>query len=202
MTVSEIITEALLNLGVIAANEDPSASDQATCLVTFKNMLHSLPGMGLGGQLTDVVIKETPYEAKPNERITWDGVGAFVVTFPQFLDIDTSRKRPPNNGDRVEITSGSQAGVYFFIAPTRTWFAIDTMTAATQSPLGANCDQSLIDMLAFKVARKFGERPTPELAAANDKAERVIAARFAPDMSGDIDPALWSYWGQWNGALA
>jgi hypothetical protein len=57
-------------------------------------------------------------------------------------------------------------------------------------------------MLAYRVARKFGAPITQEIANAKDIAERAINARFAPVMTGDIDPALWSYWNNWQSALS
>ncbi len=54
MTVSEIIADALTDLGVLAAGEVVTAADEATCLRAFKNMMQSMPGFGTGRDLTDV----------------------------------------------------------------------------------------------------------------------------------------------------
>jgi hypothetical protein len=198
MTVSEIIAEALEQIGVLAAGEVVSASDQATCLRAFQNMIKSLPGFGLGGGLTDVVVTVSPYTPKMNERVLWNGVGSLTLTLPAL----TEDGYPPRNGDRVAVTSGGNTGVFVYIAATGLWLVVNGIVASTDSPLGPDCDMALTDMLAYRVARRFGVPVTQEIGAANDRGERMIAARYAPVMTGDMDPALWSYWNNWQGALS
>ena len=190
MTVNEIIQEALEQIGVLAAGETVSAVDQATCLRAFQNMIKSLPGFGLGGGLTDVVVDTSPYTPKMNERVIWTGVGSLTLNLPALLTDGTAIR----NGDRVAVTSGGNTGVFVYIAATGLWLVVNSITDDTESPLGPDCDMALTDMLAYRVARRFGVPITQEISMANDKGERMIAARFAPDMTGEVDPALWSYW--------
>ena len=190
MTVNEIIQEALEQIGVLAAGETVSAVDQATCLRAFQNMIKSLPGFGLGGGLTDVVVDTSPYTPKMNERVIWTGVGSLTLNLPALLTDGTAIR----NGDRVAVTSGGNTGVFVYIAATGLWLVVNSITDDTDSPLGPDCDTALTDMLAYRVARRFGVPITQEISMANDKGERMIAARFAPDMTGEVDPALWSYW--------
>jgi hypothetical protein len=197
MTVTEIIQEALEQLGVLAAGETVSAQDQATCLTSFKSMIKALPGFGIGGGLDDVVVTTSPYDAKVNERIRWDGVGALTVNLPTLVD-----ELPPRSGDRVAVVNGAGAGVFVYITSKGSWLSVDAITGASDDPLGPDCDQPLSDMLAYRVARKFGVQISGEMASAKDIAERAINARFAPDMTANLDPALWSYWDNWNGAQA
>jgi len=197
MIVSDIITDALTDLGVLAAGEVVTAADEATCLRAFQNMIKSLPGFGLGGGLTDVVVDTSPYTAKMNERILWNGVGSLTLNLPALVD-----KNQPRNGDRVAVTSGGNTGVFVYIAATGSWLVVNSITGATESPLGPDCDTALTDMLAYRVAKRFGVPVTQEIGTANDKGERMIAARYAPDMSGNLDPALWSYWNNWQSALS
>jgi hypothetical protein len=190
MTVSDIIQDALTDLGVLAAGEVVSAVDQETCFRAFKNMITSLPGFGLGGALYSVLVSTSPHAAKVNEQITYTGVGSLTVTFPSVLPTD----EPIINGSRIAINSGPQAGVYVYISANASWLAVNDITEATDNPLGIDCNQSLTDMLAYRVARRFGRPITQEISMAADKGERTIAARFAPDMTAELDPALWSYW--------
>jgi hypothetical protein len=190
MTVSEIIADALTDLGVLAAGEVVTAADEATCLRAFQNMIRSLPGFGLGGGLLDVVVDTSPYTPKMNERILWIGAGSLTLNLPSRLTDGAT----PQNGDRVAVTSGGNTGVFVYIAATASWLVVNGITAATESPLGFDCDAALTDMLAYRVARRFGVPVTQEINGANDRGERMIAARFAPDMMADIDFALWSYW--------
>lgn len=190
MTVTDIIEDALTDLGVLAAGETVSAVDQATCLRAFQNMIKSLPGFGLGGGLTDVVVDTSPYTPKMNERVIWTGVGSLTLNLPALLTDGTAIR----NGDRVAVTSGGNTGVFVYIAATGLWLVVNSITDDTESPLGPDCDMALTDMLAYRVARRFGVPITQEISMANDKGERMIAARFAPDMTGEVDPALWSYW--------
>lgn len=190
MSVNDIIADALTDLGVLAAGETVADVDQATCLRAFQNMIKSLPGFGLGGDLTDAVVDTSPYTPLMNERILWIGSGSLTLNLPSRLTDGT----PPRNGDRVAVTSGGNTGVFVYIAATASWLVVNGITAATESPLGYDCDTALTDMLAYRVARRFGVPMTQEISMANDKAERMIAARYAPDMTADLDPALWSYW--------
>ena len=198
MTVTEIIAEALEQIGVLAAGEVVSASDQATCLTSLKSMIKALPGFGIGGGLDDVVVTVSPYTPKMNERILWAGSGFLTLNLPAL----TSDGLQPRNGDRVAVTSGGNTYLYVYINSKAVWLVVENITASTDSPLGPECNQPLADMLAYRVARKFGAPITQEIANAKDIAERAINARFAPVMTGDMDPALWSYWNNWNGALS
>jgi hypothetical protein len=191
MTVSEIIADALTDLGVLASGEVVSGADEASCLRAFQNMIKSLPGFGMGGDLIDVVVETSPYTAKANERLIYTGVGSLSVTLPTL----TPDGKPLRNGDRVFVTSGTNSGSYVYIINKAAWLNVEAIVASTESPLGFDCDRALTDMLAYRVARRFGVSVTQEIGSANDNAERLIAARFAPDMTADIDPALWSYWG-------
>ena len=198
MTVTEIIQEALEQIGVLAAGETVSGEDQATCLASFKNMIKALPGFGIGGGLDDVVVTVSPYTPVMNERILWNGSGSLTLNLPAL----TTEGLPPRNGDRVAVTSGGNTGVFVYIASKGAWLVVDGITALSDSPLGPDCDQPLSDMLAFRVARKFGVPISGEMQAAKDIAERSINARFAPDMPQISDPALWSYWNNWHGVQA
>ena len=198
MTVTEIIQEALEQLGVLAAGETVSAQDQATCLTSFKSMIKALPGFGIGGGLNDVVVTASPYTPKMNEQILWNGSGSLTLNLPAL----TIEDLPPRSGDRVAVTSGGNSGVFVYIASKGAWLVVDGITGSSDSPLGPDCDQPLSDMLAYRVARKFGVQISGEMASAKDIAERAINARFAPDMTANLDPALWSYWDNWNGAQA
>lgn len=197
MTVTDIIAEALERLGVLAAGEAVDGLDQQSCLSTFKAMMMALPGMGLGGDLTDVVVTASPYNANVNERIRWDGVGSLTVNLPTLVN-----SNPPRNGDRVAVVNGAGRGVSVYIAGKGAWLSLASLTTATDAPLGEENDYYLIDMLAYRVAPKFGMPITAQMQAANDRAERAIAALFAPDMTQETDLALWSYWNNWNGAFA
>ena len=191
MTVSEIIADALTDLSVLAAGEVVTAADEATCLRAFQNMVKALPGFGMGGGLTDVLVKVSPHIAEPNERLIYTGVGTMAVTFPTVTYDD----KPLRNGDRIVVTSGTNEGAYIYIINKAAWLNLDTITGASVDPIGSDCNKALTDMLAFRVAKRFGVPVSQDIGAANDIGERLIAARFAPDMTADLDPALWSYWG-------
>lgn len=198
MTVTEIIQEALEQIGVLAAGETVSAQDQATCLTSFKSMIKALPGFGIGGGLDDVVVTLSPYTPKMNERILWAGTGFLTLNLPAL----TTEGLQPRNGERVAVTSGGNTFLYVYINSKAVWLVVEDITDTTDSPLGPECDQPLADMLAFRVARKFGVPVSGEMQAAKDIAERAINARFAPNMEQITDPALWSYWDNWHGAQA
>lgn len=198
MTVSEIIADALTDLGVLASGEVVEAADEETCLTSFKNMIKALPGFGIGGGLDDVVVTVSPYTPKMNERILWAGTGSLTLNLPAL----TENGVQPRNGDRIAVTSGGNTFLYVYINSKAVWLVVENITTATDSPLGPECDQPLTDMLAFRVARKFGVPISQDLAEAKDIAERAINARFSPDMSGVMDPALWSYWNNWQTALS
>ncbi len=202
MTVSEIIAAALRRIRVLAAGEVPNGADTDLCLSVFVNMVRSLPGFGLGGGLTDVVVTTSPYTAGVNERILWTGSTTLELTLPQLIDTTTSNPRPPRNGDRVAVTSGGNVGVYVYVSSNGGWLLVNNIGLSTADPLGTDCNQALIDMLAFKIADDFGVQPTQSVAQANDTGERLIAARFAPDMMAQEDIGLWSIWTTLPGSLS
>ena len=195
-TVRDLIKDALLDIGVLAAGEEPAAADEATCFDVFEHMVQELPGFGLGTQLKPVVVRESPYLAKPNERVFWAGTGTLVLNLPSLVN-----DLPPRNGDRVETTDPS-TGRFVYIASTATWLNVDGMTVNTVDPLGRDCNRALASVLAAEIAPRFGVQLTQPIAEGADRGRQVIAARFAPEMSGVIDPALWSYWSTWPGARA
>jgi hypothetical protein len=196
-SVQSIITDALLDLGILAAGEAPVAADVATCLDSLRQLLQGLPGYGIGGQLTPVVVSTSPYLAKPNERVIWAGSGSLVLNLPSLVD-----GVPPRNGDRVETSNANQDGRWFYLASAASWVNVDELTLVQDCPLGEAFVDDLVSMLAAKVARRFGVALTADLVQASERGRDRIAAAFAPDMSGTIDPALWSYWSTWPGARA
>jgi hypothetical protein len=169
MTVSEIIADALTDLGVLAAGEVVTAADEATCLRAFKNMMQSMPGFGTGRDLTDVVVDTSPYTPKMNERILWTGVGALTLNLPALVD-----GYQPHNGDRVAVTSGGNAGMFVYISATASWLAVNGITGATDSPLGPEHDEALTALLAARVARRFGVPVTADIMRDAASASRVL----------------------------
>jgi hypothetical protein len=196
-SVQSIITDALLDLGILAAGEVPVAADVATCLDSLRQILQGLPGYGVGPQLTPVVVSTSPYLAKPNERVVWTGAGSLVLNLPSLVD-----GYPPRNGDRVETSNANESGRYVFVASSAAWVNVDELTLTQDCPLGEAHVDDLVSMLSAKVARRFGVPLGADLVQASERGRDRIAAAFAPDMSGTIDPALWSYWSTWPGARA
>ncbi|MCA3080529.1 MAG: hypothetical protein ING71_17275 [Rhodocyclaceae bacterium] len=169
MTVTEIIADALTDLGVLAAGEVVEAADEETCLRAFKNMIKSMPGFGTGRDLTDVVVTTSPYTPNMNERILWQGVGSLTLNLPALVD-----GYPPHNGDRVAVTSGGDSGLFVYITSTGSWLVVDGITGATESPLGPEHDEALTAMLAARVARRFGVPVTNEIMRDAASASRII----------------------------
>jgi hypothetical protein len=171
MTVSDIIQEALEQLGVLAAGETVSAQDQATCLTSFKNMIKAIPGFGVAGGLDDVVVTVSPYTPKMNERILWAGTGFLSLNLPALVDGGL----PPRHGDRVAVTSGGNNFLYIYVGSKAVWLVVEAITDDTDSPLGVEYDQALCDLLAFRVARKFQVPVTADLQRDAAIASRLIS---------------------------
>ncbi|MCA3080420.1 MAG: hypothetical protein ING71_16720 [Rhodocyclaceae bacterium] len=169
MTVSEIIADALTDLGVLAAGEVVEAADEQTCLRAFKNMIKSMPGFGTGRDLTDVVVTTSPYTPNMNERILWAGDGFLSLNLPALVD-----GYQPHNGDRVAVTSGGNTFFYVYISSRAVWLDVENITASTDSPLGPEHDEALTAMLAARVARRFGVPVTNEIMRDAASASRVI----------------------------
>ena len=190
MTVTEIIAEALEQLGVLAAGETVSAPDQATCLTSFKTMIQSLPGFGIGRDLTDVVVTTSPYTPNMNERVYWNGVGLLTLSLPALVN-----NLPPQNGDRVVVVNGDGAGVFVYIAAKGAWLVVDGITDDTDSPLGPDCDRALASMLAFEVAPKFGVQPSQIIYDRNVIGRDLITARFRRKQASPTNP----FWNRLTG---
>lgn len=174
MTVSEIIADALTDLGVLAAGEVVEAADEETCLKAFKTMIQSLPGFGIGRDLTDVVVTTSPYTPKMNERVLWTGAGSLVLSLPAL----TEDGLQPSNGARVAVSSGGNTFVYVYIAATAVWLVVNDITGSTPSPLGPDCDDALVSMLAFRVARRFGVSESQSLYDAAQRGRDLVTARY------------------------
>lgn len=171
MTVSDIIQEALENLGVLAAGETVSASDQASCLSSFKAMIKAIPGFGVAGGLNDVVVTTSPYTPKMNERILWAGTGSLTLNLPATVEGGL----PPRNWDRVAVTSGGNNFLYIYIGSKAVWLIVEAITDDTDDPLGVEYSQALVDLLAYRVARKFQVPVTVEIQRDAAFAARSIA---------------------------
>ena len=191
MTVSDIIADALTDLGVLAAGEVVTAADEATCLRAFQNMIKSLPGFGLGGGLTDVVVTVSPYTPKMNERVLWNGVGSLTLNLPAL----TEDGFPPKNGDRVAVTSGGNTGVFVYIAATGSWLVVNGIVASTDSPLGPDCDMALAKMLAYDVASKFGVQPSQSIYDQSVMGRDLVTARFRRPQASVFNP----FWNRLTG---
>lgn len=197
-TVRDLIKDALLDLGVLAAGEEPAASDEAACFDVFEHMVQELPGLGVGGSLKPVVVTVSPYTAKEDERIVWTGVGALTVVLPATFD---EGRRPPRDGARVFVT-GADPEAWVYVASKAEWVDLFAFTVNTVDPLGRDCNKALASVLAAEIAPRFGVQLTQPIAEGAERGRRTLAARFPADMTGVIDPALWSYWSTWPGARA
>lgn len=190
MTVTDIIAEALEQLGVLAAGESVSGVDQATCLTSFKTMIQSLPGFGIGRDMTDVVVAASPYAPNMNERIYWNGVGSFTLSLPALVD-----GLPPKNGDRVAVVNGNGVGMFVYIASKAEWLSVNAITSDTDSPLGLDCDTALVNMLAYRVAPKFGIQPGQTIYDASVQGHDLVTARFRRLPSTPANP----FWNRLTG---
>ena len=186
MKVRELISEALVELGVLAANETATDADATTGLRALSAMILSLPSFGLGGALTDVRVTQSPHLAEPDTRVLWQGVGVLSLVLPDF---SSDGRIDLRNG--AIVSDASSGALWVWVSELGAWTDLSGLEMSTESPLGASMNQALISMLAEKLARRFQVAVDGALSVAAKRGENRVNAMFAPEMSANMDSIFW-----------
>jgi hypothetical protein len=116
----------------------------------------------------------------------WQGVGVLSLILPEF----SADERPDLRNGAI-VADASTGALWVWIAETGAWVDFSNLGLNTENPLGASMNQSLISMLAEKLARRFQVGVDGALSVAAKRGENRINARFAPDMSAKMDSIFW-----------
>lgn len=182
---TNIVQRAMRMLNTIGIGAALDADEAAEAMTAFQDMLMSLPALGLGGPLDDVLISAN-YTAGENEAIT-DSSGSAVITKPTtVVDDDTGLDRAPRNGAVIQINGASSPTIWVYVAYLQAWKQFTGLTLNSESPLGPVHNEGLAAMLAVRIAS-----PTTQIsnnvALMAEKGINDINARFPPDLESTLD---------------
>lgn len=182
MTLQALIQRAARMLNRIAVGSEVEGEEAVEALAIFQAMILSLPALGLGGPLTEVVISDD-YTAGENERIL-DTSGTAVITRPTTID-DDGVTRAPINGAIVEVV-GASPTLHIYVAYLGAWMPLMGLDFDDVNPLGPQHDEGLAAMLAVRWAPPSMNLPI-NVAAMSERGMRDIETRFFKPIESLLD---------------
>lgn len=172
----DIITRALQKARVIAAGEEPSASEMESGLDELQNLYEQWGAGGMFGRLEDVTAS-TDYDASPNQRVTvTDGA---VVTIPTVRDEDD--ELPPFDMAFLEILDPSAQTVTRSIYSDGAWVEISELTLDDEAPLASKGRSGLAACLAMSFAEEFGQQVGPGVARQAASFRTALSLKYGSD---------------------
>ena len=213
-TLTDIIRNSLLSLGVIGFRESVSADYAVFALEKLQSLLLALPGQRdwIAVEVTD------DYTTKGNERITVVGDVDVTITLPQLFTADRydlmslsgvtvattgGYTAAPRDGTRVQIVTqeGTDYLTYIYRSDRGKWMTLSPLAAASDVPINQDLHAGLEALLAVEIAPAFGVEPTKLLFEKARDAARQMRARFMRVPDAKIDNGLtrnWDTMGTWQ----
>lgn len=194
MTVREIITNALRQLGALAGGREPKAADATLGLQTLQAMLLTLPEFSRS--LARVRVSAN-YTAEENQRIFNTSGSPITITLPDAVEdtddeIPDDSERPPKNGAMVAESSATTAKVYVYVEYLASWMQLTNLTLDSDNPLGPEHDEGLAAMLAVRLQPYFRTPLEPAVAVLATEGRTRIRQRFRQPVDVTTDPLLLS----------
>ena len=194
-TVSQIITTALRQLGVVGGSgAQPSTWDSADSLFILQSLIRGLINSGAVGRMRDVV-PQGSYVAGENQRVfrTQDdptqqielpdliGSHENIIFAYGRTGYDPSNTRPPRDGAFVSIVDSISGGVvdYVYDGQQKRWVSIGDLAVPNYDD-SADAQAQLATVLAMDCPFSFGD---PNGLSA------YLATQLAPQFGGTIPPA-------------
>lgn len=167
---SKVIERALRRIGVLAANEDVSSSDEALGLEALQEIIDSMRS-GLFGRLRDVLATDN-LTAKVFDRVVGNKVSGIAVTLPTTEEDEVIR-----NGSVIEVRDlfTSVSLNYRWNGDTQRWVALTGLTASSDLPIGDNFVGAIVALLAVRLSDDFGEQVSPQIMRDASAGARAIA---------------------------
>lgn len=188
---SDIIRNAMIELEVLEAGGNPTASETTDCQFRLQAIVDRLFGHGTGSHLADLAVNATA-NVFADQRVLLSTAVAMTLTFPaaplngqriQVLDViscfPTYTVTLNGNGRLIEglTTKAITAGAtWLYTAASGNWQKIATLL--TTDPLLFNEDEFFTLELAKRIAPMFGAKLTQEAQIALIEATNRIKARF------------------------
>ncbi|WP_091742936.1 hypothetical protein [Phenylobacterium immobile] len=179
-TCRDLIDRAGRQLGVLAAGETASGDDAADLMRHLQDLIVDLPLL-LDGAWDEVRLTSAlAYEASDGQRIVRGAYPGAVITLPTTAQ----------DGARVQIVGGPDAGLYVFVAELAAWSRIDNLSIADESPFGRKDDAGLAALICASAAEEYGVPLGPVAAQRAQRAIAAFRARFYRPILGAAEPAL------------
>lgn len=211
-TCREIVTDAFREIGSYA-NEELSASDEATGLRRLNALMDDLVGLGVGEKLTDIDLSKVPgFQpacTPKNSRVLVTN-GARNLSFPadpengtRFAVVDvngafaTSPVTIARNGRMVEGSAADLVAnttgynrAWMYRDDLADWRRVTALTANDEFPLAKDCEDAFTVLLAMRLAPTDGVAISAETANAIQRAQGSLRARHRQTRNKWVDPSL------------
>lgn len=185
---TDIVQRAFRMINRIGVAADLDPDEAAEALTIFQDMLITMPALGIGGPLTDVLISDD-YTANEDESITNTSGSPVVISLPSTITESDGTSRPPRNGAIVQINSATSAEVHLYVGYLASWKQMTGLTLNSASPLGPMHNEGLAALLALRLAGPNTAIPQ-SVALQAERGRRDIEIRFRPSMDTPLDLAL------------
>ncbi|UZK69598.1 hypothetical protein OKW76_00465 [Sphingomonas sp. S1-29] len=160
MNCSQIITNALRRLGILAAGELPDPQQIEDHLETLKHLYLRWINDGTFGRLSDVLTFENvEHVARPMTRIV--ALDPATVILPETIR-DCGRETVPYDGSVIVVVHRTtrQTATYIYDSSSHDWRQIDHLQATDFAPLAYRDPIGLACYLAIELADEYAQEVT------------------------------------------
>ena len=185
---TDIVQRAFRMLNKVGIGQDLDPDEASEALKVFQDMLITMPEIGLGGPLTDVLIS-ADYTANEDERITNTSGSPVVISLPSTITETNGTVRPPRNGAIVQINGAASPEIHLYVGYLAGWQRLTDLTLNSANPLGPMHHEGLAALLALRLTGPNTAIPEAVPLQA-EKGLQHIANRFRPSMDTPLDLAL------------
>jgi hypothetical protein len=171
VTCGKVIERALRRLGVLAAGEVVTGSDEQVGIEALQEIIDGMRS-GLFGRMQDL-LSDSDMTAKAFDRIISTNLTGITVTFPT----QDESGDPLRDGDVVEIRDLYSDVVfnYRWNADVARWVAVTGITPADDLPIGDKFTGAAVALLATRLAGEFGVPVSLEIMRDASAGARAIA---------------------------
>lgn len=187
-TLTELATQALRKLFVVADGESPEVSDLSVALGHLRHVLARLPEYGGGRAMVERTTSES--ETVDADTRTISTVSGIVLTFPSTPRAGTRVGIAPLTGTatvksldrKIEGAAASVLvslpSVWIYREDLIDWVLVTALSDTNDSPWPSDCDSALVDLTAMESAPAFQVSIGPELGAAIENSKAFLRAKY------------------------
>lgn len=163
----DIVRRALRKLSLVAGGKEPSGNEANDAIETLRAIYLEMVGSGVFGQFKDVVVTDTAYTAREQDRILCKRDEGVTVTLPELVICDSrSGSRAPKDRAGVMVTDlySDVSQTWIYDAQVGRWSKLEELGLNDVAPLAARHSEALACILACRIAPEYAIEASQQVA--------------------------------------